>query len=257
MNLKNKVQNLGGFQLRKGNTHVILPTKLHPKWIISLESKKIFSQSFNLYNPSTIKGRVLKLFFIKMYWVIKRVGKGRVSFIKAPNYLNSKMAFSVSFGTPGPTQKLTFISFKNEVVDSYIKLAKTEVSRKNLRNEKEVLLRLCNVTKSFDVPSVKSFNDQKGMTWLELSTNSDLKPISAKWTPKIEQLQSEIAGLDRSQPFSHGDFAPWNIKKSPSGKFFVFDWEFSAKASPLYDRVYFAYQIELLLKKRPLLNSGL
>lgn len=68
--------------------------------------------------------------------------------------------------------------------------------------------------------------------------------VPIELTEAIITLQQEIAGAPRlidGQPceFSHGDFTPWNLRRTNNG-FLVFDWEHCGMKPCGYDLVYYA-----------------
>ena len=78
--------------------------------------------------------------------------------------------------------------------------------------------------------------------------------ITPVLTKEIYNISREIAGepviLDGiPYEFSHGDFAPWNIRKT-SPTYTVFDWEHCGLRPAGYDIAYFVIMTEIALNKR-------
>lgn len=77
--------------------------------------------------------------------------------------------------------------------------------------------------------------------------------ISPILTKKLFHVAEEIAGptiIRNGVPytFSHGDFAPWNIRQGKNG-FIVFDWEHCGLRPKGYDAMYFIIMTEIALKQ--------
>lgn len=89
---------------------------------------------------------------------------------------------------------------------------------------------------------------------IQVTEEIEGEPIPAILTDEIYQIAQEIAGEStiingEAYSFSHGDFAPWNIRKNTS-TYTVFDWEL-CKMRPIgYDLAYFVIMTEIALHKR-------
>lgn len=73
-------------------------------------------------------------------------------------------------------------------------------------------------------------------------------------TDDIYHITKEIAGETTfingvPHTFSHGDFAPWNLRKNSTG-YTVFDWEHCGMRPVGYDAAYFVIMFEIALNKR-------
>ncbi|MBQ4636999.1 MAG: phosphotransferase [Akkermansia sp.] len=77
-------------------------------------------------------------------------------------------------------------------------------------------------------------------------------PIQSRFTKELFQITREIAQTssitkDSKKEFTHGDFAPWNIRKNADG-YTIFDWEHCGMRPVGYDAVYFIMMTEIALK---------
>ncbi len=73
-------------------------------------------------------------------------------------------------------------------------------------------------------------------------------------TPELFRITREIAALplesnDADYEFTHGDFAPWNVRQKED-KFIVFDWEHCSPRPCGYDAAYFIIMVEVALRHR-------
>jgi len=57
----------------------------------------------------------------------------------------------------------------------------------------------------------------------------------------VLHLQEKFAVQPVRISFSHGDFAPWNIKRMPQGGLYIFDWEYAHSAPLLNDLTHFLF----------------
>src|SRR6185436_16161799 len=69
--------------------------------------------------------------------------------------------------------------------------------------------------------------------------------------PLAGRLEKQFADKTVHPAFSHGDFAPWNIKVS-SGRWCVLDWERGyRRGPPAWDWFHFVLQPAMLVEKLP------
>lgn len=80
------------------------------------------------------------------------------------------------------------------------------------------------------------------------------KQIAPTLSAELFRLTREIASLshgsnEKGYEFTHGDFAPWNIRRKEE-KFIVFDWEHCRMRPCGYDAAYFIIMVEVALHHR-------
>lgn len=78
--------------------------------------------------------------------------------------------------------------------------------------------------------------------------------VEPKLTADIVKIYKEIAAQTKvvdgvKYEFSHGDFAPWNIKKK-GNQYTVFDWEHCGYWMPGFDLMHYAAIIEVVVNKK-------
>jgi hypothetical protein len=78
--------------------------------------------------------------------------------------------------------------------------------------------------------------------------------VPAIWQERLARAYRVLQQLLDSQVVclsaSHGDFTPWNTRRFPDGRLFVFDWEMARDRSlPLRDLYHFHFMIALTLGK--------
>lgn len=122
-------------------------------WIMPSKNMQI---AMNLYQPSSVKGKIVKKFFpyLKGYGIVRRIlhaNEGK--FIISPNIFNlisnvfeqSNIEFAVFGGTPGARQKVTLQLSKGTGILGYCKFCENDNVRKLFVQEAGTLERLNNV----------------------------------------------------------------------------------------------------------------
>ena len=87
---------------------------------------------------------------------------------------------------------------------------------------------------------------------LHMSVSLDGCSDARTWRDRLERaavrLSSDLGGRRHSIGLAHGDFTPWNTRRSRDG-LFVFDWESATPNSlPNHDFFHFHFMSELLLR---------
>lgn len=125
-----------------------------------------------------------------------------------------------------------------------------------LQMEKEILfLREARCHHAYEIPHMKkSTLIQEGAAFNILATEEFAgEKIPAILNEEIYRIAQEIAGVPTlidgvPHTFSHGDFAPWNIRKK-GNSYIVFDWEHCGMRPQGYDLLYFSIMSEIALNK--------
>lgn len=120
--------------------------------------------------------------------------------------------------------------------------------------EQEIrFLRKGNSYHSFSLPKLSGSTliKEQGIFNIQITEDFKGQTVQPQLTPDIYRIATEIAGpvvdIDgEPYTFSHGDFAPWNIRKgNPS--FIVFDWEHCGMRPQHYDVLYFTIISQIAL----------
>lgn len=123
--------------------------------------------SFEIYEPSSIKGRLLKkcCFLLDIGLFRKKIGirKESISFNKdiqifLEKYFGDDFSFSIFYGTPSTDQKLTIQLFKGKTILGYCKIGRSQRVRELFQHESELLkyLKGLNV---IHIPQVCSYEE--------------------------------------------------------------------------------------------------
>lgn len=94
------------------------------------------------------------------------------------------------------------------------------------------------------------------MAWLDQGRSLEVKELTA-WkqladarNPLFTRLEKQLSGKQLHPALTHGDFAPWNVKVAPDGRWVVLDWERGQlKGPPAWDWFHFVIQPAILVEK--------
>ncbi len=167
-------------------------------------------------------------------------------------HVPSKSSWNILVGTYDSAQKIVlqcFSSLNNDCV--YIKVG-NKGSQVQMERETQFLKNAKNYN-TFAVPTLlTSESIQDGSPFsIQVTKGFNGNKVPLKMTAEIFRISKEIVGnsIDvNGEPhtFSHGDFAPWNIRKD-GDTYTVFDWEHCGLRPEGYDVVYFCLMIEIAL----------
>ncbi|MEE1265783.1 MAG: phosphotransferase [Akkermansia sp.] len=163
--------------------------------------------------------------------------------------------WNILVGTYDSAQKIVFQCFADKTTPcTYIKIGNQGSAE---QMEKEILFLKNNQRyQSFEIPHLKyselisagaSFN-------IQVTDEFQGDRIQPVLNEEIIRIAKEIAGpsvlIDGTpHTFSHGDFAPWNIRRTGC-TYTVFDWEHCGMRPEGYDIAYFLIMSQIALNKR-------
>ncbi|WP_088013313.1 hypothetical protein [Gottfriedia acidiceleris] len=168
---------------------------------------------------------------------------------------SEKLNFNVLVGTYGKHQKLVLQLFDQGVIN-YHKIG-TQNSSNQLINEIEFLDKYDNlIGQIMKLPKLIS-SEIKSKIFLMSTSEFNGKRVYPKFNRKIYLLFKDVTSIKEIKKdqngvymaFSHGDFAPWNMRKIDD-KILLFDWEYCGFRFYGFDMIHYIYQIETLLNKR-------
>ena len=168
-------------------------------------------------------------------------------------------SWNIIVGSYVEKQKIVFQCFSTESsIDMFVKVG-GERSNNEMDNE---ILYLTNpiLDESFINPKLV-YSSQINSTWRVMVTEEfEGKKVSPTMTNERYDIYSAICQRRKYDSkgnilfFSHGDFTPWNIKKTDNS-YVVFDWEYSAFRFYGFDILHFFWQIENKLNKKDVEQS--
>lgn len=200
---------------------------------------------------------LLKLLPIIPYRSLQMAGLGYYAKVNAhaaiQKCIPSGQSYNILVGTYDSAQKLvlqcfnttqgecTFIKVGNagsaEQMEREIKFLQAEHNFRRFSIPQISAFRLRSETEPFNIQVTQEFHGEK------------TEPVM---TPELYAITREIAGEStvtdgREYEFTHGDFAPWNIRTTASG-YTVFDWEHCGLRPKGYDAAYFIIMTEVALR---------
>jgi len=269
------------------NSYIYLPTKNNPKVILAVDNAKMSTNSFKLYNPFSVKAKLLKKISkftctysngIVRLFLDKKEKADFINYLE--NILNESLVVSVYFGTILDKVVLQ-LQTKEAKIIGYVKYPLNGIGKKHLENEKKAfeILSELNIIDSYLL-----YDTYNSTPFLLLPTldgtidvieNKDVENIllnfkrSESYTlskhPRIISLKKLliINGMityvellknivthsqeNYSLVYEHGDFAPWNIVKTKD-TCVAFDFEYFTEEGLEYLDLYkYYYQIGKLL----------
>lgn len=163
--------------------------------------------------------------------------------------------WNILVGTYDSAQKIVFQCFADKTTPcTYIKIGNQGSAE---QMEKEILFLKNNQRyQSFEIPHLKySELISAGATFnIQVTDEFQGDRIQPVLNEEICRIAKEIAGpsvlIDGTpHTFSHGDFAPWNIRRTGC-TYTVFDWEHCGMRPEGYDIAYFLIMSQIALNKR-------
>ncbi len=165
--------------------------------------------------------------------------------------------WNILVGTYDSAQKLVFQYFPQQSKSCLFVKVGNHGSANQMEQEIRFLKR-AGEYKSFNLPNLRhSELISEGAPFnIQVTDEIEGEKIPPVLNKEIYQIAKEIAGeptlIDGiPHTFSHGDFAPWNIRKKGSS-YTVFDWEHCGMRPEGYDLIYFGLMVEIALNHRNL-----
>ncbi|MBQ5665355.1 MAG: phosphotransferase [Akkermansia sp.] len=163
--------------------------------------------------------------------------------------------WNILVGTYDSAQKIVFQCFADKTTPcTYIKIGNQGSAE---QMEKEILFLKNNQRyQSFEIPHLKYSELISAGAPFNIQVTDEFQGdrIQPVLNEEIIRIAKEIAGpsvlIDGTpHTFSHGDFAPWNIRRTGC-TYTVFDWEHCGMRPEGYDIAYFLIMSQIALNKR-------
>lgn len=237
---------------RKTATHFALCNGAKLRYLIDLYGgKKRLSKNISTYSKKlTILMRILNILPFSVLSILK-LG----CFVKVELHIEvegcrenaKKKHWNMIVGTYDEKQKIVLQCFDQNEPAVFIKVG-NEATETEMNTEIS-FLRKKNRYESFEIPKLLSSTSRSDGATFNIQMTKEfvggkVKPLL---TQEIVDIYRELSkdtkdGLE----FSHGDFAPWNLKKN-GGRYTLFDWEHCDYRIPGFDLMHFATIVEVLL----------
>lgn len=243
---------------KKDASHFVLCNGEKIRYIIAPSGKKRLSQNISTYSGKL--GMLMKYLNCIPFWMLEKAGMGYFAKIKLHTEIEKafeqtgKSAWNMIIGTYDEKQKLVMQCFGNDAYNAvFIKIG-------NSATEKEMsaemnFLRMAGTYRTFEIPQLIAAIKADDSSPFNLQLTGEFKgeKVEPILTEDIIGIYKEISAIKhenvvapKGYAFSHGDFAPWNIKKT-GNSYTVFDWEQCGYRIAGYDIMHYVTVIGVAL----------
>jgi hypothetical protein len=161
-------------------------------------------------------------------------------------------AWNMIVGTYDEKQKLVLQCYwKNKQLATFIKVG-NEATEKEMLAEIDFLKR-GHAYQSFEIPTIlNSIEKGDGCSFnLQITKEFVGEKVEPKLTEDIVRIYRELSAQTKEikgteYEFSHGDFAPWNIRKN-GNQYIVFDWEHCGYRVKGFDLMHYVVIVDMLI----------
>ena len=158
-----------------------------------------------------------------------------------------KKHWNMIVGTYDEKQKIVLQCFNTSENADFIKIGNAATEKE--MNAEISFLQQKRVYSTFDIPQLLgSISRADGATFnIQITKEFVGDKVEPILTQEIVEIYKELSkdkknGLE----FSHGDFAPWNLKRN-GDKYILFDWEHCGYRMPGFDLMHYATIIEAVI----------
>lgn len=238
-------------------THFILCHGSRIKFIIELKyGITKLQKTIATYNKKLTL--LVKLLPILPWKILQKVGLGYFARVELhqqiESYIPAESKWNVLVGTYDEVQKLVFQCYTT--VDKPCTFIKVGNKRSDIQMQREIeFLRKRHSFSTFRTPTLLgSALLSEGCAFnIQVTKEHGGKKVPPVLTEELFRIATEIAGPPimkdgTAYSFSHGDFAPWNIRKDQDTHT-VFDWELCGLRPVGYDAAYFIIMADIALNK--------
>lgn len=247
---------------RKQATHFALCNGDKIRYLIAMKGgKKRLSGNISTYSGKL--GLLMKLLKYFPFAALKNIKLGY--YVRAElrpvikdevRRLNSD-AWNMIVGTYDEKQKLVLQCYrKDKLLADFVKIG-------NKATEKEMLAEIEFLNEkhsyqSFEIPVILGSRILNSECPFNLQITEEFvgDKVEPELTEDIVRIYEELAGQKKvingvECEFSHGDFAPWNIKKNGK-QYTVFDWEHCGYRMKGFDLMHYATIVEMVIHGKTL-----
>ena len=164
---------------------------------------------------------------------------------------NMKWGYNIIVGSYVEKQKMVIQCFTENENDIpvYFKICSNN-ARKEIENETRFLSYPIH-SDLFKTPKLCYSKLQRDGALFNIQVTEEFSgdKVEPELTPEIYRLFKEISSFKKKITsegkqicFSHGDFVPWNMKRSKNG-FIIFDWEYCGMRFYGFDLIHYLWQI--------------
>lgn len=172
--------------------------------------------------------------------------------VEACRLNTKKKQWNMIVGTYDEKQKVVLQCFNSSEEADFIKIG-------NVATEKEMNAEISFLQQkkkymTFDIPQLLSSVSRVDGATFNIQITKEFKGVKVEpvLTQEIVDIYKELSkDVQGDLMFSHGDFAPWNLKKNEN-KYILFDWEHCGYRIPGFDLIHYATIIQKVLNGKDL-----
>tara|TARA_B110000902_G_C14294287_1_gene582495 strand:+ start:7934 stop:8848 length:915 start_codon:yes stop_codon:yes gene_type:complete len=210
------------------------------------------------YQPYTFKGKLLWWLWcnVALFRKLSKVTKPEevVPIVQLKEYINKDTILAFNRGTIGVEQKISILGVDLKTKEEiFIKYANTDLSRKNVNNEGEILKQLVDLD---FVPQLKQHINETEFTFIQTTVLKGERVANQNIEKQLLSVLNTLVTLkivskkecnsELKTCFSHGDFCPWNMMFYKN-ELQVYDWEMGGVQPIGYDLFTYIFQTAFLL----------
>lgn len=161
-----------------------------------------------------------------------------------------KKHWNMIVGTYDEKQKIVLQCFNTSENADFIKIGNA-ATEKEMNTEISFLQKM-KMYSTFDIPQLLgSISRADGATFnIQITKEFVGDKVEPVLTQEIVNIYKELSKDTRDAlEFSHGDFAPWNLKKN-GDRYTLFDWEHCGYRMPGFDLMHYAEIIEVVINQK-------
>lgn len=247
---------------RKQATHFALCNSDKIRYLIAMKGgKKRLSDNISTYSGKL--GLLMKLLNYLPFAVLKNIKLGYYVRVELSPVIKNEVqrlnsdAWNMIVGTYDEKQKLVLQCYrKDKLLADFIKVG-------NKATEKEMLAEIEFLNEkhsyqSFEIPVILGSRILNSDCPFNLQITEEFvgDKVEPELTEDIVRIYEELSGQKKvidgvECEFSHGDFAPWNIKKNGK-QYTVFDWEHCGYRMKGFDLMHYATIVEMVIHGKTL-----
>lgn len=254
---------------KKNSTHLAIVNGGKVRYLISNDgtlrnhAKKVLANNVSSYSKKL--GMLMSSLTLVPNFALNFAHLGKIVSVVLPDEIantmtevtknrwpNKKWGYNMIVGSYVEKQKIVIQCFTEDEKDAaiYFKVC-SDNARAEIENETNYL-RGPIQSKLFGNPKLCYSKLQKDGAQFNIQVTEEFSgdKVEPEMTQEIYRLFQEIAGFRMQETsngellcFSHGDFAPWNMKRQ-GNKFIIFDWEYCGMRFYGFDLIHFLWQIE-------------
>lgn len=214
--------------------------------------------SGNISTYSSKLGLLMKLLRYLPFSVLKKIKLGYYVKVNLHSAIEEEIqqlhsdAWNAIVGTYDEKQKLVLQCYsKNNQLATFVKIG-NEATEKEMHAEIG-FLKTRHTYRSFTIPTILGSKEKSVDCPFNLQITKEFvgKKVEPELTADIVKIYKEIAAQTKvidgvEYEFSHGDFAPWNIKKNEK-QYTVFDWEHCEYRVKGFDLMHYCIVTKVML----------